>query len=351
MRGAASGMFIGKKIKIGAGLLALALSAPGHASTSAAACDRACLEGFVDRYMTALAAHDPRQASLAAHARYTENGQELRFGDGLWGTITGLGSYKVYITEPEAGQVGFFGTIRESGAPVVFALRLRVQDGQVTEAESFIPRGNSNFPTDGTPAAIQQEERGPRPTLTQLVPAGQRLSREALVGIADGYFESMEQGTSRLAPYSERCTRIENGNISAGNPAPDPRGRGNMRMLHCAQQFDTGFSKGFSVVPMRRYPVVDRERGIVFAVAALQHTGLHKTMRVKQADGSVEERPASPAFTVPFQFTMAEIFKVEEGKLHDVEAVLLTVPYGMPSGWDRESMTDAALMHGVTAGR
>jgi hypothetical protein len=72
-------------------------------------------------------------------------------------------------------------------------------------------------------------------------------------------------------------------------------------------------------------------------------------MRVKQPDGTVEERPASPGFVVPFQFTMAEIFKMEDGKIHDVEAVLLTVPYGMRSGWGQESMTDPALMHGVSA--
>ena len=30
---------------------------------------------------------------------------------------------------------------------------------------------------------------------------------------------------------------------------------------------------------------------------------------------------------------IAEVFKVKNGKLTQIEAVLTTVPYGMPSGW------------------
>jgi hypothetical protein len=48
-------------------------------------CDRACLEGFVDQYLAALVAQDPSRLPLAKNARYTENGQELKLGDGMWG--------------------------------------------------------------------------------------------------------------------------------------------------------------------------------------------------------------------------------------------------------------------------
>jgi hypothetical protein len=56
--------------------------APGSA-IAAEACDRACLEGFVDQYLAALVAQDPAKLPLAKNARYTESGQELKLGDGI----------------------------------------------------------------------------------------------------------------------------------------------------------------------------------------------------------------------------------------------------------------------------
>lgn len=70
------------------------------------ACDRACLQGFVDQYLAAMAAHKPETLPLTRTARYTENGQALKLGDGTWGPAIALGGYKVYFADPRAGQVG-----------------------------------------------------------------------------------------------------------------------------------------------------------------------------------------------------------------------------------------------------
>jgi hypothetical protein len=43
-------------------------------------CDRACLEGHIDKVLAAMIAHDPGQLMLARDARYTENGVELALG-------------------------------------------------------------------------------------------------------------------------------------------------------------------------------------------------------------------------------------------------------------------------------
>lgn len=74
--------------------------APPAAST-AEACDRACLEGFANQYLAALVAHDPSKLPLAKNARYTENGQELKLADGMWGPTVTLGNYKLYFADPE----------------------------------------------------------------------------------------------------------------------------------------------------------------------------------------------------------------------------------------------------------
>jgi len=50
------------------------LLATGLVRGAEPACDRACLEGFVDQYLAALVASDPSKLPLARNARYTENG-------------------------------------------------------------------------------------------------------------------------------------------------------------------------------------------------------------------------------------------------------------------------------------
>lgn len=35
----------------------------------------------------------------------------------------------------------------------------------------------------------------------------------------------------------------------------------------------------------------------------------------------------------PYSSMIAEIFKIEEGRIRQIEALLTTVPYGMESGW------------------
>ncbi len=64
--------------------LALTVSAPVATRAQAGACDRACLEGFVNQYVDALVARDPARLPLTRTAKYTENGVELKLGDGMW---------------------------------------------------------------------------------------------------------------------------------------------------------------------------------------------------------------------------------------------------------------------------
>lgn len=39
------------------------------------------------------------------------------------------------------------------------------------------------------------------------------------------------------------------------------------------------------------------------------------------------------SFRQPFSFIIAEIFKIKDGKIRQIEAVLTSVPLGMESGW------------------
>jgi len=103
-------------------------------------CDRDCLKSFVDQYLEALVAHDPSLIPLAKTVKFTENGQTLKPGDGMWGCASGLGSYKLYFTDLEAGQIGFFGVVEESGHPQILALRLKIENMQISEIETIVAR-------------------------------------------------------------------------------------------------------------------------------------------------------------------------------------------------------------------
>ncbi len=88
-----------------------------QAVAASAACDRACLDGVMDRYLAALINHDPSQLPHTRNVRFTENGVALVLGDGLWGTASGLGKFKQYFEDVAQGEAGYFGTIREHGRP------------------------------------------------------------------------------------------------------------------------------------------------------------------------------------------------------------------------------------------
>src|SRR5215470_4459860 len=96
-----------------AAALFAACSAGGSAWAQSGACDRACLEGFVDRYLDALVKHDPSGVPLSATVRFTENGQRLGVGDALWRSMKSKGTYRLFVSDVDAGQVAFFGTVNE----------------------------------------------------------------------------------------------------------------------------------------------------------------------------------------------------------------------------------------------
>ncbi|MGB6449504.1 MAG: hypothetical protein WBE92_02000 [Steroidobacteraceae bacterium] len=279
-------------------------------------CDRACLVGMVDQYLAALVAHDVSRLPLRHDARFTENGQTLRLGDGLWGTVQGLGDYKLYFADPVTGEVGFFGTVRESGRLALLALRLKVEGRKISEIETLVARatGPSQF------ANLKDQ-----PLFHEKLSRSDHLSREEMVAIANSYFEGLEQATGKITPFDPHCTRIENGSVTANNPdAKNAMGR-----MTCGQQFDTGFSPFITEVRGRRYPIVDPDYGLVLALVSFDHAGRIKT--VKLNDGSTLKVP--PPFDAPYSFLIAELFKIKHGRITRIEAVLLTTPYTMPSGW------------------
>lgn len=310
------------------------------------ACNRACLENMVDQYLDAMAAHDPSMVPLAKDVKFTEDGQKLVIPDGLWNSMVGKGTYRLFVTDPKAQSVAFIGTIKEEGRspdqPVAgtIALRLKLQNRKIVEAEQFVVR-------DPATAARLDKLGKPRPQFLEDVPEAQRMSRADLIKTADLYFSGMQQNDGKgNYPFAKDCDRLENGMqttnapLKPGQARPDPKTATNYSASWtCMEQFQSGLLHFVTRIRDRRYVAVDQERGLVFAFAFFDHSA-GKTRHFETPSG--REVAAGP--TQPWTWEIAEMFKVQGGKLHQIEALLTRAPYGMISGWSswQDGMSDRA---------
>jgi hypothetical protein len=283
-------------------------------------CDRLCLEGIIDRYLEALVAHDPTRLPLAREIKTTENGQRLEVGDGLWNTASGLGSYRLLVADPEAGQAAFLGTIRENGNPAILALRLKVAEGAILEVEKLVARTEED-------AERLEQVGSPHPCFVTSVPASERASREALVATANMYFVGLERNDGKgVYPFTDDCNRLENGKQTTNNPSEEPQAF-DIQALGCREQFETGFFRFVTRIRDRRFVLVDPERGLALAFVFFDHAG--NVTSVELANGMTIPIGVSR----PWTWEIAELFKVEKGLIRQIEAVVRESPYGMSSGW------------------
>lgn len=291
-------------------------------------CDRICLYRFIDNYLEALVHHDPSRLPWAEHGRFTENNVVLQVGDGLWGTATALGDYRLKFADPENGQVGIFGVVKESSASSMFAVRMKIEHQRISELETLVFRladagrtGIQSFSTE--PQLVE------KPIFLENVPEAQRRSRERMIAIADGYFDTLQLNDGTLhTQFDENCNRSENGLQSTNNPALTGRP---IARLGCEAQFKLGYYRYDDRLRARRFSLIDEELGLVLAAAFIDHSGRLETYRL--TDGTVVESP----WRRPHSFCMLELFKIVDGKIRQIEAVVVNVPYGMPSPWVPET--------------
>jgi hypothetical protein len=334
----------------GAACALLLGSISAHAAQSTS-CDRACLEGFVDRYLDAVTINKPAQVPLSPNVRFTEDGQRLPIGDGLWNTMKGKGKYRLFVTDVPAGQVTFFGTIQEDHRDAdkfngsLLALRLRVHDMQIAEIEQIVMRQADTDAGRATYARV--DGMATHPLYLQSVPAAERMPRSELVTQGNKYFSGMQKNDGKGDyPFAPDCVRHENGGQSTGQPTPagqtkpDPQtATGYSAQWNCLEQFQSGLLHFVNRIRDRRFVAIDQERGIVFAFGFFDHSG-GETRHFRTPSG--REVIAGPV--QPWSWQIAEIFKIEKGRIRKIDAFLQRAPYGMNSGWStwEQGMSDQA---------
>jgi hypothetical protein len=286
-------------------------------------CNRQCLAGFMNTYLKALVAHDSSKLPVAKNVKYTENGVRLNLTDGLWNTASAIPTYRVDVIDEENGSVGLLGRINENGNNNWFACRLKIEKGKlITEIENLIARTISMGPA-GPEVGINKE---PHPLMMEPIPEGRRSSPAELAAIGNSYFTGLDTDEhGRNIPFDPDCQRRENGMIAAN----DPNAKGAMQRMGCKAQFDTGFSVIVTDIRERRF-ITDPVTGLSFGWGYFDHDGSVAKMS-ETLDGKLVD--VSPMFRQPFSFYIAEIFKIKDSKIRQIEAVLTTVPFAMPSGW------------------
>lgn len=303
-------------------------------------CDRACLTKIADDYFAAIAAHDPKKAPLAPNVRFTEQSQVQKVGEGLWKTASEAPTtFKVYVADPVASQLGAIVTMKDAGKPIQMALRLKVQNRQIVEAEHLIWTNiNAN-----SLANLQT----PRPGLLAIVAPAERLPREVLLLYAHGYYDAIEQSDGKAVPFADECVRREGGIHTAG-PRPaaagvppttaPPTGQSpssaqgsGMGSMTCAAQLDTRFMSYIESINLRRVWIADEEKGLVFGLSMFHHPMNEKVLTLVYPDGTRGTRD----MTTQNQFDMAaaHIIKVRNRKIYEIEATGVVLPFNSKNGW------------------
>jgi hypothetical protein len=248
------------------------------------------MTGFNDAYLAALIAHDATKLATAANVRFTENGKELPLTQGGWAVAETLRDFRQDFAEVPAGQTAGFVALDDDSGTVLLAFRLKVVAREVTEVETIVVRqGEATF---FSPSSLGMRD----PIYDTDVPAAARLPRDRMVEVVDSYFKGIETGDGSAIPVDDRAARNENGTVTARGSSIQ-----NLAMF------------SYIETVKRRYVLVDEERGNVLPFVLFEiPNGLGGSRTLH----------------------LAELFKVENGKIMDILAIMVNQPLGTPSGWE-----------------
>lgn len=278
------------------------------------------LYAALDSYLSALSQRDAAAVAWADRPRTSENNVMLEVGDGLWGTITALGGYRLRFADTRDGQVGYFGTVHEPREESAFTVRLKVDaDGRIAEAETIVVRQSDSG------IKFENPRYWDKPILN--ADAVAPVPRPEMIALANGYFDTLQLNDGRIhTRFHPDCERVENGVQTTHNPefakiVP-------VAALGCEEQFRMGNYRYDDRLRARRFPLIDEMRGLVLAFGFIDHCG--RLAEYQLTDGRTVQSPVRR----PHSFYLAELFKIDHGMICRIEANFITVPYHMPSSWD-----------------
>ena len=313
---------------------------------AAETCDRQCLVDLMKDYLAALVAHDPGAVPFDKEVKFTENTANIPVGYGFWVTASGgPAEFQVYAADPVAQQIAALVMMQENKRnDVLVGVRLALRRGKISEAEHHVIR-------EGLTSEKSNLQK-PRPGLVEDVSPEDRTPRLQMLDIGLSYYDALEGGDGTLAPFAKECERRENGSTSVGGKLKRPRPAKEMLESPFQYEFDSEMAKlrlALAVAPNtcegqisagvwatiteiknRRLLVIDEQKGLAVGFSNLHHDSKQKIVKLK----GIPELESVPMFQGVFNMPAIHFFKIKKGKIYDIEATGLVMPYGAKTGWE-----------------
>ncbi len=290
--------------------------------------DRRDLVDLMDQYLAALARNDPSGLPFAEGVKFVENTEVTEIGKGLWETATGgTTDFRIFVADPQAGQVAFMGVMEEHSKPTILGARLKVEEGEITEIDHLVVHSGDR--------PLHPNMSQVRPDLLEPVEESERVPRDLMLEIANSYYEAIVQDNGDLAPFADECQRRENGSITANDQTQTPEEAAQddfsvFRKMKCGEQLSTGVMSYITDINRRRFVAVDEELGLVYVFSMFVHDGEPRIMKITGVPG-VTERANNWG---PFDLPAAHVFKIRKGQIQDIEAIGYIAPHGIKNGWE-----------------
>ncbi|HTR00988.1 MAG TPA: hypothetical protein VMH83_13400 [Candidatus Acidoferrum sp.] len=302
-------------------ILAAALFAACTANVALAqtpACDDKCLTDIAKAYLRDVAKQDSSKLPWADKVRYTENNVAMMIGDGFWGAGPGINDGGLLLTDASTGNVVWYGISTEHEQPAYHGLRLKIVNKQISEVESILGRKEEPevfAPTDGFKVD---------PAFTTKLAANAKRSREQLIALVDGYYNTKVQNNGQvLTAFAGDCVQVVNGvNLTAGDAYWAAKA-----VPGCEAQMKAGVYKPVERIRGRRYPLVNVDTGVVAALSLEDHA-------VRFLDyTTLDGKPLSVQFGYPNTRGRLDLFKIDDGRIKRIEGVSVFLPYYIRSLW------------------
>lgn len=270
------------------------------------------LDGFFQSAFTVASGQHPRPLFLSPTVKITQNNQAIKYiGDSAWGNSTSFyRKWRITAIDTETCDIAAYVLLNQKSpppgalVPAILGIRIRVGSDPSTEIREI---EMLNI-VDGGPgtlrAMFRPDNNETYSDATQAdwnSPQLANLTRAQLVQVANTYPDGIQAGNGVNIPIGNVCSRWENGVQTAGGTklfknTTQPR--------FCRD----GLDEFKQPVEYRRW-VADTETGVVLGMFYFSH----------------RKEPLTDKFDMEWGNWLNEFFKIREGKMVGVHAIMLFV--------------------------
>jgi len=266
-------------------LVIVGMTGAAAAQPTPSSCDRACLSAVMADFRKAMIAGSPGTVPLADHAEVRENTRLVPIDATTWKAVKAIRSEMTFADPVTGNVVSRAGVELADGKPAYISTRLKVVSGRVTDVE---------MSADTSPRVVAGYVWNLDPSFAAVLSPEQRLARVELEALARRYFHSLSSHVAVGADFDDKCDRFHSGQRIT-NTASNSVEAGPPRT--CAGSMEG--NPPWGPATEQRFPVIDAERGIVFAVTLLHYPKL----------------PNEPRMYV------SEVFKVVAGRILKIDNI------------------------------